>query len=121
MPPALWGHLRPLRVLCGSALILTGLGVVAFVSGLTSARHGVIAAGMVSCFLASMTPYLAKRRLRRFAQEIIADNFERCLQCDYSLKGLPDKHRCPECGEPYDITLIKDTWRRYFEEQKNKK
>jgi len=23
---------------------------------------------------------------------------ERCPQCDYLLRGLPDEHRCPECG-----------------------
>lgn len=27
---------------------------------------------------------------------------ERCPQCDYSLKGLPDNHHCPECGLDYE-------------------
>jgi hypothetical protein len=31
---------------------------------------------------------------------------EKCLKCDYSLVGLPSKHRCPECGEPYDKTWL---------------
>jgi len=26
-----------------------------------------------------------------------------CIRCGYSLRGLPDNHRCPECGSPYDL------------------
>ncbi len=25
-----------------------------------------------------------------------------CPECDYDLAGLPEAHRCPECGTPYD-------------------
>ncbi len=25
-----------------------------------------------------------------------------CLECGYRLTGLPARHRCPECGTPYD-------------------
>jgi hypothetical protein len=34
-----------------------------------------------------------------------------CIHCGYSLEGLPDGHRCPECGEPYLWRLI-DEYRR---------
>lgn len=27
---------------------------------------------------------------------------EQCPFCDYSLRGLPVEHQCPECGEPID-------------------
>ncbi len=121
MPPALWSHLRPLRVLCGCTLILLGVGAVAFVLESTIARYGLLSALIINCFLAPMTPYYAKRRLRRFAQEIIDDNLERCLECGYPLKGLPEKHRCPECGEPYNIAVVKKTWERYFEAQQTKR
>ncbi len=32
-------------------------------------------------------------------------SFDRCYRCNYSLKGLPAEHRCPECGEAYDESV----------------
>lgn len=34
-----------------------------------------------------------------------------CIHCGYDLSGLPDNHRCPECGVPYDFKAI-DEYRR---------
>lgn len=34
-----------------------------------------------------------------------------CIHCGYNLSGLPDDHRCPECGRPYNFRLI-DEYRR---------
>jgi hypothetical protein len=31
-----------------------------------------------------------------------------CIHCGYALEGLPDNHRCPECGRPYRIALIEE-------------
>lgn len=28
--------------------------------------------------------------------------FKKCARCDYSLRGLPTKHACPECGLRFD-------------------
>lgn len=33
-----------------------------------------------------------------------ADPF--CIHCGYTLLGLPDHHRCPECGRPYSLALV---------------
>jgi hypothetical protein len=35
-----------------------------------------------------------------------------CLDCGYSLRGLPDVGTCPECGLPYEIDTVRETWRR---------
>lgn len=37
-----------------------------------------------------------------------------CLICGYCLKGLPEKHRCPECGTPYEIEDVKRHWSEYL-------
>ncbi len=29
-----------------------------------------------------------------------------CIHCGYSLEKLPDDHRCPECGMPYNLAVI---------------
>lgn len=43
---------------------------------------------------------------------------DKCLECDYSLEGLPGPHRCPECGVAYDdVTTIfrpKIRWKNYI-------
>jgi hypothetical protein len=31
-----------------------------------------------------------------------------CIHCGYELSGLPDHHRCPECGLPYDFKAIEE-------------
>lgn len=32
--------------------------------------------------------------------------FDRCPRCDYSLRGLPANHACPECGLNYDSRSV---------------
>ncbi len=43
---------------------------------------------------------------------------DKCLECDYSLEGLPGPHRCPECGAAYDdattIFRPKIRWKNYI-------
>jgi uncharacterized OB-fold protein len=39
-------------------------------------------------------------------------DYEACLKCGYALKGLPARHRCPECGRKYDLYKVKLQWTR---------
>ena len=34
-----------------------------------------------------------------------------CIHCGYNLTGLPDNHRCPDCGRPFKLRVI-DEYRR---------
>jgi len=43
---------------------------------------------------------------------VIVSPDERCLQCRYSLKGLPSAHQCPECGLSFDAETV--VFRRSF-------
>lgn len=46
---------------------------------------------------------LAAKGLRE-AMRLRKDPF--CIHCGYNLTGLPDGHRCPECGRPYSWAII---------------
>ena len=46
-------------------------------------------------------------------REAKANDYCLCLICGYCLKGLPDEHRCPECGSTYDIEDVKRIWSEY--------
>lgn len=39
-------------------------------------------------------------------------DLEACTACGYALKGLPRKHKCPECGKSYDKYRVKLEWSR---------
>ncbi len=66
--------------------------------------------------MASITIVL-KVQKRRWRRKILTLNYEACLRCAYPLRGLPPKHVCPECGEPYDIQDVRRSWVRAFKEQ----
>lgn len=45
---------------------------------------------------------------------LAAADFECCPHCCYCLKGLPEQHECPECGEGYDMQAVHRKWREWF-------
>ena len=54
------------------------------------------------------------RRLRRRAvfRELCAEDFRRCPQCFYDLRGSPPSGVCPECGREYSGPQLSHEWRR---------
>lgn len=60
---------------------------------------------------ALMCVWLLRRRERRLARRVWDADGRLCLKCAYDLRGLPDRHRCPECGTEYDAaSLVSDWW-----------
>lgn len=47
----------------------------------------------------SLTAYVFRR-----AAQVRQEPF--CIHCGYNLTGLPDEHRCPDCGRPYNWRVI---------------
>lgn len=100
-------------VLLAASLLIAAMGVIA---GLMIASQGgigalVIAVAVGGCFVligvaaligAGATAFRAaggppeSRAARRAS-------LERCISCGYTLRGLPHRGRCPECGFSYDL------------------
>jgi hypothetical protein len=45
-----------------------------------------------------------------FAREVLEHEGMVCFDCGYSLKNLPDKHICPECGAAYEKSALQARW-----------
>lgn len=54
---------------------------------------------------------IAYRRVR-WKNKAVQFHYELCPHCGYALKGLPQKHVCPECGKAYDLYQVKRDWNR---------
>jgi hypothetical protein len=55
-----------------------------------------------------------RRSLRnsRLQRTLTEQNYLLCPECEYSLKGLPTKGECPECGHPYIQGPLQRAWLR---------
>ena len=54
---------------------------------------------VVFAFAVSLIGYVTRMAIRARSEPF-------CIFCGYSLIGLPDNYRCPECGRPYTHALI---------------
>ena len=53
---------------------------------------------------------LRPARRRAFAAKLRAEQYRACAACAYSLKGSPANGTCPECGRPFDGSLLVQEW-----------
>ncbi len=57
--------------------------------------------------------FLLKLKERRLARRIWDADGRLCPKCAYDLRGLPDRHRCPECGTEYEAASIRSDWSKW--------
>jgi hypothetical protein len=51
------------------------------------------------------------RKVRRLVHNA---DYRLCLRCGYSLGGLPDQHKCPECGIEFDADSLRAQWEHWL-------
>jgi len=89
--------LLPLVLAAGTAVVWPWVGPLLFLWGL---KLWILLVGAGVAMVVRGIQLAAKTRREPF-----------CVHCGYSLLGLPDHHRCPECGRPYSFELI-DEYRK---------
>ncbi len=65
----------------------------------------VIMAGKPLFFVVALPTMMAIRAMKTIVQHR-KDPF--CIHCGYTLLGLPDGHRCPECGRQFLLATINE-------------
>ncbi len=104
------------RLVIGASVVLSAGYILMMFS-----KRNVLAAHIAWTTAGAIFFYYAAYRFRRarvkFVADLRANDFAHCLECGYSLKGLPAKHKCPECGNDFDIAMVQESWKKYFADQ----
>jgi hypothetical protein len=119
LPPATWNLIWPYRIVGLTAalgLILAGLlqlGVALMLAGKLSPRLLVILKPWVMPLAVSSIILLAvahRLAIRALARILYKRSWAVCMACGYSLQGLPESYRCPECGTSFELHETRSTW-----------
>ncbi len=94
-------------------LIITGVAAITF-WGVKTQPYVVLAGIAVFVVGDKAWRQFGASVVSRLCREARENDGYLCLHCGYNLKGLPDQHRCPECGNPFDIEDVKEKWTAYL-------
>jgi len=113
IPPVFWKRVHRTRVTCGVVYLLAW--ATYFVLGITASGIGL--AGCPAIALVLLLPIIwaiaPRVALRRWRRHLEAEGWHCCLECGYSLHGLPSPHTCPECGTAYDLSELETAWQEW--------
>jgi len=80
----------------------------------TGVLVGGVVVGIVNFVSIGVLWIIPHTRERRFERTVRALQYEVCWNCGYSLQGLTEIHRCPECAAEYDKETVREDWRSWF-------
>ena len=125
-PMAFWRSVSRLKLALRATtlLILLSFGSVAVGAivnlGYTQRaveRGGIVVVAVLLVVHTTVLLYgfrFATGRYRRFLTE---HELRVCMRCGYVLAELPSSHKCPECGDGYDLTLLAVKWQEWLDSQ----
>ena len=98
------------------ALIYALVMLIAPWAGINPSSGAIMFIGIVAAW--SVTVWFRWALYGRYMERLLDKAFEHelalCLRCGYSLTGLPTRHRCPECGCPYQVSETRRLWERWL-------
>lgn len=119
-PRAYWNSLQSLRWRCylafGSAYLLVALYLCGMLPGIP--RWALPIFLLFAMSSGALWSLATRRRLRGFVRKLREQDMHLCMNCGYSLHGLPARHVCPECGTDYDVDALRQAWEHWIKKRR---
>ena len=110
---AVAGRFLSTAVSCVSLCVAFGLvcGLLMAPEWVLNAPFWVKIATLVWIMVSTYLLRRARQKCRILLYEHVAhQDYEVCLGCGYSLRGLPNRYKCPECAKPFDKADLRRAW-----------